>query len=171
MSCVAFGITYVDSYLLNALFSLFFLFFPQFSLYLIVNMFFSLFCRHLESHMLIHTDQKPFQCDACDQSFRQKQLLKRHQNLYHNPNYVPPQPKVGFAWSGIFWHFLSFWLHCGTFWLFLTKKEGLESIKRHQNLYHNPNYVPPQPKVIFGIIWYFLLFWLHSGTFWLFLTK
>ena len=71
----------------------FFLFFPQFSLYLIVNMFFSLFCRHLESHMLIHTDQKPFQCDACDQSFRQKQLLKRHQNLYHNPNYVPPQPK------------------------------------------------------------------------------
>merc|ERR1712062_910174 len=38
-------------------------------------------------------DQKPFQCDACDQSFRQKQLLKRHQNLYHNPNYVPPTPK------------------------------------------------------------------------------
>ena len=44
--------------------------------------------------MLIHTDQKPFQCDACEQSFRQKQLLKRHQNLYHNPNYVPPTPKV-----------------------------------------------------------------------------
>jgi hypothetical protein len=57
--------------------------------------------------MLIHTDQKPFQCDACDQSFRQKQLLKRHQNLYHNPNYVPPQPKVIFAESsisGIFGH-------------------------------------------------------------------
>jgi transcriptional repressor CTCF len=68
--------------------------------------------RHLESHMLIHTDQKPYQCDQCDQvilsslntepssksairfqAFRQKQLLKRHQNLYHNPNYVPPQPK------------------------------------------------------------------------------
>merc|ERR1712222_268891 len=49
--------------------------------------------RHLESHMLIHTDQKPFQCDQCDQSFRQKQLLKRHQNLYHNPAYVPPAPK------------------------------------------------------------------------------
>ena len=26
-------------------------------------------------------------------SFRQKQLLKRHQNLYHNPSYVPPPPK------------------------------------------------------------------------------
>ena len=51
------------------------------------------FQRHLESHMLIHTDQKPFQCDQCDQSFRQKQLLKRHQNLYHNPAYVPPAPK------------------------------------------------------------------------------
>ncbi|XP_073976183.1 uncharacterized protein isoform X2 [Rhodnius prolixus] len=49
--------------------------------------------RHLESHMLIHTDEKPFQCDQCDQAFRQKQLLKRHQNLYHNPNYVPPAPR------------------------------------------------------------------------------
>ena len=45
--------------------------------------------RDLESHMLIHTDQKPFQCDACDQCFRLKQLLKRHQNLYHNPNSQP----------------------------------------------------------------------------------
>lgn len=43
--------------------------------------------------MLIHTDQKPFLCDQCDQSFRQKQLLKRHQNLYHNPLYVPPPPR------------------------------------------------------------------------------
>ncbi|XP_014244316.1 transcriptional repressor CTCFL-like isoform X2 [Cimex lectularius] len=49
--------------------------------------------RHLESHMLIHTDEKPFQCKCCDQAFRQKQLLKRHQNLYHNPNYVPPTPR------------------------------------------------------------------------------
>lgn len=49
--------------------------------------------RHLESHMLIHTDEKPFQCEQCDQAFRQKQLLKRHQNLYHNPNYVPPTPR------------------------------------------------------------------------------
>jgi hypothetical protein len=27
------------------------------------------------------------------QAFRQTQLLKRHQNLYHNPNYVPPPPR------------------------------------------------------------------------------
>jgi len=43
--------------------------------------------------MLVHTDQKPYNCELCDQSFRQKQLLRRHQNLYHNPNYVPPQPR------------------------------------------------------------------------------
>lgn len=49
--------------------------------------------RHLESHMLVHTDQKPYQCELCDQAFRQKQLLRRHQNLYHNPNYVPPTPR------------------------------------------------------------------------------
>ena len=50
--------------------------------------------RHLESHMLLHTDQKPFQCDACDQAFRQRQLLRRHQNIRHNPGYVPPKPKA-----------------------------------------------------------------------------
>lgn len=27
------------------------------------------------------------------QAFRQKQLLKRHQNLYHNPEYIPPMPR------------------------------------------------------------------------------
>ncbi|XP_043286134.1 transcriptional repressor CTCFL-like isoform X2 [Venturia canescens] len=53
----------------------------------------SISARHLESHMLIHTDQKPYQCDHCYQSFRQKQLLKRHCNLYHNPTYVPPPPQ------------------------------------------------------------------------------
>lgn len=53
----------------------------------------SISARHLESHMLVHTDQKPFQCSQCDQAFRQKQLLKRHINLYHDPNYVPPTPK------------------------------------------------------------------------------
>lgn len=43
--------------------------------------------------MLIHTNEKPFTCNECDQKFRQKQLLKRHQNLYHNPDYVPPEPR------------------------------------------------------------------------------
>ena len=28
-----------------------------------------------------------------EQSFRQKQLLRRHKNLYHTPDYVPPAPK------------------------------------------------------------------------------
>lgn len=49
--------------------------------------------RHLETHMLVHTDQKPFKCDECELCFRQKQLLKRHKNLYHNPDYVKPEPK------------------------------------------------------------------------------
>lgn len=32
-------------------------------------------------------------CTFCDQSFRQKQLLKRHENIYHNPDYVATTPK------------------------------------------------------------------------------
>lgn len=42
--------------------------------------------------MLIHTDTKPFVCDLCQQSFRQKQLLARHMKLYHTANYEPPKP-------------------------------------------------------------------------------
>ncbi|XP_032526685.2 transcriptional repressor CTCF-like isoform X1 [Danaus plexippus] len=49
--------------------------------------------RHLKTHMLKHTDEKPFACEQCDHSFRQKQLLRRHQNLYHNPHYEPKPPK------------------------------------------------------------------------------
>ena len=49
--------------------------------------------RHLETHLLLHTDEKPFNCNTCDQAFRQRQLLKRHQNVYHTPGYVPQQPK------------------------------------------------------------------------------
>lgn len=43
--------------------------------------------------MLIHSDQKPFQCQYCEQTFRQKQLLKRHENIYHNPDYHPTEPR------------------------------------------------------------------------------
>ncbi|CRK92778.1 CLUMA_CG006267, isoform A [Clunio marinus] len=53
----------------------------------------SISARHLESHMLIHTDQKPFSCQYCEQTFRQKQLLKRHENIYHNPDYVAAAPR------------------------------------------------------------------------------
>ncbi|KAJ8303600.1 hypothetical protein KUTeg_019996 [Tegillarca granosa] len=49
--------------------------------------------RHLESHSLTHTGEKPFECDECEHTFRQKQLLKRHKNLYHTPDYSPPEPK------------------------------------------------------------------------------
>ncbi|CAG0902626.1 unnamed protein product [Cyprideis torosa] len=38
----------------------------------------------LNSHMLIHQDLKPFLCDQCSQSFRKKQLLKRHLKLHHS---------------------------------------------------------------------------------------
>lgn len=53
----------------------------------------SVTARHLESHMLRHTQQKPFRCEECDKGFRQQQSLRRHNNLYHNPDYVAPVPR------------------------------------------------------------------------------
>ncbi|XP_076649632.1 uncharacterized protein LOC143357203 isoform X3 [Halictus rubicundus] len=43
----------------------------------------------------LHTSDKPLKCKRCGKTFpdRQKQLLKRHCNLYHNPTYVPPPPQ------------------------------------------------------------------------------
>lgn len=49
--------------------------------------------RHLESHVLIHLDAKPFVCEICLTSFRQKQLLSRHMKVYHSDNYEPPKQR------------------------------------------------------------------------------
>ncbi|SPP77515.1 transcriptional repressor CTCF [Drosophila guanche] len=49
--------------------------------------------RHLDSHMLIHLDEKPFACEMCPQTFRQRQLLRRHMNLVHNEQYQRPEPR------------------------------------------------------------------------------
>ena len=37
----------------------------------------------LKTHMLIHTDQWPFECDQCDQKFRQKPTLELHRKRKH----------------------------------------------------------------------------------------
>lgn len=49
--------------------------------------------RSLDTHMLTHSGIKPFECDDCDLAFRQKQLLKRHRYLYHNPVCSPTDRK------------------------------------------------------------------------------
>ncbi|XP_067646250.1 gastrula zinc finger protein XlCGF57.1-like [Eurosta solidaginis] len=53
----------------------------------------SISMRNLQIHKQIHSNEKPFACELCDQTFRQKQLLTRHTNLYHTINNVPP-PKL-----------------------------------------------------------------------------
>ena len=34
-------------------------------------------------HSLIHSNVKPFECDLCNNQFRTRQLIKRHQFLHH----------------------------------------------------------------------------------------
>jgi uncharacterized Zn-finger protein len=50
--------------------------------------------RHLEQHMMVHSDVKPFECSepGCGRRFRQLAQLKRHHNVRHDPFY---QVRVG----------------------------------------------------------------------------
>jgi len=40
--------------------------------------------QYLKVHMVIHSNDKPFQCDICSSSFNRKDKLKRHL-LIHDP--------------------------------------------------------------------------------------
>ena len=51
--------------------------------------------------MLIHIDQKLFQCGHCDKNSRQKQLLIRHQNKYHNQDVLANYLNIGSSIPGM----------------------------------------------------------------------
>ena len=46
--------------------------------------------KRMWEHSLIHNNVKPFECDLCNNQFRTKQLIKRHQYVHHNPAYKNP---------------------------------------------------------------------------------
>ena len=56
--------------------------------------------ERMEEHLNIHNNRKPWKCNLCDQRFRQKTMLMRHQHIDHNTAYMrtrrdrPKKPKI-----------------------------------------------------------------------------
>lgn len=43
---------------------------------------------HLESHKLLHTDDRPFQCNHCEKCFKNKLRLKFHEDTHNITSYI-----------------------------------------------------------------------------------
>ena len=41
------------------------------------------FLSHLKRHMRSHSDQRPYECDFCDRTFKYKRGLVDHERMHH----------------------------------------------------------------------------------------
>ena len=99
----------------------------------------------------LHTSEKPMSCKLCEKSFPDRYTLKMHKKSHDGEKCFRCElcPYSSISQRHLESHML---IHtdqkpykCDQCDQSFRQKQLL---KRHQNLYHNPAYVPPSPKVL-----------------------
>mmetsp|Transcript_19941 Transcript_19941/g.29846 ORF Transcript_19941/g.29846 Transcript_19941/m.29846 type:complete len:131 (-) Transcript_19941:51-443(-) len=103
---------------------------------------------YMKTHVLVHTNDRPFDCLSCNKSFRSRSLLSRHINNVHARlyKYHCPQCSKNFTDPSNLKKHVSFhserqvWFGCT---MCIRRFESQEALKRHHKRSHSHYMVSP----------------------------